>query len=166
MAMGKHHPHLRVISTAPMALLGASVRAPDQHLPPPVSADTCRDLLGAFASMLLLLPIEAGASKAAELDGELLACCCEAQAIDVRSNAICDEVEDLPSSDPRWEMAYTEAAILMKNYRVAVARAVVLPARTPEGLRAKAGLVLSHMQNDDTSTDIALSLARDVTGRA
>lgn len=49
--------------------------APDPHRPPPVSAAVRRDVLGDFAAMLLLAPVEAGAVKAAELDGELLACC-------------------------------------------------------------------------------------------
>lgn len=53
--MGKHH-HMRVISTPPIVLHGASLRAPDPHLPPPVSAEARRDLFGGFASMLLLTP--------------------------------------------------------------------------------------------------------------
>lgn len=106
--MGKHHCHLQVILSSPWACPGVAMRAPNPHLPPPTSDATRRDLFGAFSSMLLLVPIEAGASKAAELDGELLACCSDAEAIDARSNAICDAAEELRSSNPRWDMAYTD----------------------------------------------------------
>lgn len=163
--MGKH-AHLRVISSVSIPLRRASVRAPAPHPPPPLSDATRRDLFGTFASMLLLVPTEAGAGKAVELDGELIGCCREAQAINARADAISDVLDNLPSDDPRWDAALVEARILSGNYDAAVERAVVLPARTPEGLRAKAGLVLSHLHADDLCrTDIALSLARDVAGR-
>lgn len=162
-----NHAHLRLISSVSIPPHRASIRAPAPHLPPPVSDATCRDLFGTFASMLLLVPVEAGAGKAVELDGELIACCREAQMVNARADAICDGVEGLASSDPRWDAAHAEADVLMADYDAAVARAVTLPARTPEGLRAKAALALSHLQNDDMCpcTEIALSLARDVAGR-
>ena len=155
--MGKH-AQLRVISTAPIPPRRATIRAPDPHFPPPVSDAQRHALFGGFASMLLLLPVEAGAGKVAELDGELLACWAEADEIDTRAEAICDAVEGLPESDPRWVEAYEEAGDMLETYDAAVARAVVL--------RAKAGLVLSYMRDDANSALIALSLARDVMGRA
>lgn len=52
----------------------------------------------------------------------------------------------------------------MPGYHAAVARAVKLPARTPEGLRAKADLVAAYLCNDANDSAIALSLACDVLG--
>ena len=124
-----------------------------------------RNLSGSLPSMLLLLPVEAGASKAAELDAELLACCAEAEVINARSAAICDAVEHLPSTDPRWDQAYEEARGMAQSYHATVARAAVLPARTPEGLQAKAGLVFLYLEHGN-DPEIALSLARDLMGRA
>ena len=48
----------------------------------------------------------------------------------------------------------------------AIERAAQLPARSPEGLRAKAALLLLHIRTEQDHTALAASLARDVTGRA
>jgi len=74
-AMGKHtyRCHLRVVE-ASSSMAFNPVWAPDPHRPPPMSAAVRRDVLGTFASLLLVAPVEAGAGKAAELDRELLAC--------------------------------------------------------------------------------------------
>lgn len=54
---------------------------------------------------------------------------------------------------------------MMPGFHAAVERAVGLPARTPEGLQAKAALALSYLRSDANSPDIAFSLARDVLRR-
>ena len=107
------------------------------------------------------------AAAALAPDAELLACCAEAEAIDERSIACCDAVAHLPFGDPRWEAGYDEAAREMPRFHALVARAAELPARTPEGLRAKAWLALSYLDTGSNDPEIALSVARDVlAGRA
>ena len=117
------------------------------------------------AALLALGSSEAVTAASLAPDAELLACCTLAQAIDARTAAACDAVEHLPSSDLLSEATYQEARREMVTYHVMVERAAELPARTPEGLRAKAELALSYLAaNDDP--EIAVSLARDVAGRA
>lgn len=125
------------------------------------------DLAGAAAA-LLLLPVEAGAAKAVELDGELLAICAEAVATDARAEAIMDAIDrdDLSPTDPRWSPTMDDAQLMLADYHDAITRAARLPARTPEGLRAKARLVVSYFSGDGGNADLALSLARDLIGRA
>lgn len=84
----------------------AIVRAPNPHMPPPVSAATRPDLFGTMGAMLLLSAAEAGSAKAAELDGELLARRAEALSLCAEADRITDVVDDLPLSDPRWKAAY------------------------------------------------------------
>ena len=120
---------------------------------------------GAGAALFALGGGEAVAAASLAPDAELLACCTLARAIDDRTTAACDAVEHLASDDPRWEVTYQEARREMVTYHLMVERAAELPARTPEGLRAKAELALSYLAaNDDP--EIAVSLARDVAGRA
>jgi len=95
-------------------------------------------------------------------DAELVAACAEAQAIDKRCDAICGAVEHLSFFDPQSVAAMAECHSLMPRFHAAVARAAALPATTPDGLRAKAGVVASYLRNDANSADIALSLARDL----
>ena len=116
----------------------------------------------------VLLGLGGGAAVAAAAqspDAELLACIALANAIDVRTAAGCDAVDHLSSSDPRWEAAYQQSWREMPTFHAMVKRAADLPARTPEGLKAKAELVLSYLRTGDNDADIALSLARDVVGR-
>ena len=77
-------------------------RALDPHAVPPVSAGTRRDLFGTMGAMLLLTAAEAGTTKAAELDGELLECCAEAAALEAHAKAL---TNGIPSSgrSPEWE---------------------------------------------------------------
>ena len=77
-------------------------RAPNPHAAPPVSAATRRDLFGTMGALLLLTAAEAGTTKAAELDGELLECCAEATALEAHAKAL---TNGIPSSgrSPEWE---------------------------------------------------------------
>ncbi len=136
-------------------------RAPDPHQAPPVSAAVRRDLFGTVGALLLLSAAEAGPAKAAELDGELLACCAEADRLEAQADVL---TAGWPSSGqcPRW----MEADRLMDEAYDLRERATELPARTPEGLQAKARLVLARLDADGLAGEIAQSLARDVLGKA
>ncbi len=137
------------------------MRAPDPHAAPPVAIATRRNLFGTMGAMLLLSAAEAGTAKAAELDGELLECCAEADALEVTAKAM---TKGVPSSgrSPEWEAA---DALREEAYDLRE-RAVELPARTPEGLQAKARVVLERLEKEGQATEMAHSLARDVLGRA
>lgn len=137
-------------------------RAPDPHQAPPVSAATRRDLLGTVGALLLLTAAEAGPAKAAELDGELLACCAEADRLETRAEALIAGLPlDLPLAPGWWEAEQMDDEAYSLRERV-----VRLPARTPEGMQAKAGIVLSRLEANGIASEIARSLARDLMGRA
>ena len=117
------------------------------------------------ATLLGLGGEAAVAAAALAPDAELLAICTLARAIDARSAAACAAVEHLRSSDPLSVATYKQSCREMATYHALVERAGHVPARTPEGLRAKAELALAYLAaNDDP--EIAMSLARDVAGRA
>ena len=143
--MGKHSPGLRLVE-------GAASAASD--LPLPMSA--------AFASLLLLAPVEAGASKAVELDTELLACCATARRA---ADAVMDRLDDATLDDPDVLDVLARMRPQLDAYFDAVGRAAELPARTPEGLRAKAALLLLHIHSGEDHTALAASLACDMAGR-
>jgi len=157
---------LKVISSGMVCRPSVSDRAPNPHLPPPVSSAVRRDLFGGFASMLLLVPTEAGIAKAEELDRELLACCAEAEASERAATVTMDVVEAMDANDPDMTSALLAAYPVFVAYSDAIERAAQLPARSPEGLRAKASLLLLHIRTEQDHTALAASLARDVTGRA
>ncbi len=104
--------------------------------------------------------------QVASRDADLMSACAEALAIDKRCDAICGAVEHLSFFDPQSVAAMAECHSLMPRFHAAVARAAALPATTPDGLRAKAGVVTFYLRNDANSADIALSLARDLLGNA
>jgi hypothetical protein len=88
-----------------------------------------RALFGAPAALLLLAAPASGATNARELDGELLAMCAEAMRLDLASETI-DGGDAIDAMLTQWgELADTIA---------------VTPARTPEGLQAKA-TVIRHL---------------------
>ena len=119
-----------------------------------------RQMFAAGAALAFAAPAAALVRPAA--DAELIALCAEAQAIDVRSNAIWDAVEHLPGEDPRCEAAYEKASRELPRFHDLIAQAAELPAQTPEGWRAKALLVLANTRGGGSDSDIALSLARDL----
>ncbi len=104
--------------------------------------------------------------QVASRDADLMSACAEALAIDKHCDTICDAVERLPFLHPQSLAVIDECHSLMPRFHAAVARAAALPATTPEGLQAKAGVVASYLRNDANSADIALSLARDLLGNA
>ena len=144
-------------------------RAPDPHKAPLVSAATRRDMFGTMGAMLLLTAAEAGPAKAAELDGELLHACADF--------AQSDRLLLASFTDPAISH---EAGVTLTEHRDHLVMLIAdLPARTPEGLRAKATAARCAMHTDlpemleDTFADCAQawhrlldSLCQDVTGRA
>lgn len=134
----------------------ASPGAPDPHLPPPISAATRRTLFGGFASMLLLVPAEAGA----ELDGELIAVTREALSCEAETERLLSIDEDHPGIEG-------VSALLATMY----SRCCALPARTPEGLVAKATvldflLIADGPREGEISPEfLARSLVEDILGR-
>ncbi|MCK8784146.1 hypothetical protein M0638_07120 [Roseomonas sp. NAR14] len=107
-------------------------------------------LTGAGAALLLLAAVEAGAGKAAELDGELITASAEYTRLAAgraTSPALLRELEE---------------------------RIAALPARTPEGIRAKAEAAFLAMAAGGAVADgpagtdswLPWSLVLDLTGRA
>lgn len=125
-----------------------------------------RDLAEMVDAFALLITLEAGADKAAEVDRELLACCREAEAANQEAAAVMNGVEALDDDDVTTMLALEAATPLFVAYSDAILRAGQLRARTPEGLRAKAALLLLHLTTEDDPVALAASLARDVAGRA
>ena len=145
--------------------------APHAEAAVPASAATRRNLFGSMGALLLLSATEAEHAKAADLDGELLACCAKVVEMDRESErllAACPS--NASASHPAW-LAYDafESAAL-DRWSDAFDRIVALPARTPDGLRAKAAVaqsVIPDSWRDDSSPTaaIALSIFADLAGR-
>ena len=144
-------------------------RAPDPHAAPPVAIATRRDLFGTMGAMLLLSAAEAGQAKAAELDGDLLACCAAFQEAMREHNA----ANYAPALTEERSLALWQAKVATYD------EVIRLPARTPEGLMAKARALQTAMRSDvpeylhNTFDDcaepherLADSLCRDLLGRA
>lgn len=163
--MGKHTRRLRLVE------LGSStasnlVHAPAPRRAPPLSDAARREMSDHIAAVLFLEAVEAGDDKAWELDGELLACCATAARADRSADAFMDRLDALAEDDPRFLPALEAAQPLLDAYAAAVDRAAQIPARTPEGLREKASLLLLHLGTGQDHEALAASLARDITGRA
>lgn len=134
-------------------------------LPVSFTSSAGREAARPIGSFALLLTREAGASKAGEADFELLACCREAKAVNQEAVALMNKIEALDDDDPAVMLSLEEASPLFIAYSDAILSAGQLPARTPEGLRAKAALLLLHLTTEDDPVALAASLARDVAGR-
>jgi hypothetical protein len=104
---------------------------------------------------------EAGPAKAEELDGELLACCARGHALEAQAAVM------VASSPPVAHCPVWAAADDLQDeaYRL-WDRAAEIPARTPEGMQAKARFVLARLEDEGVASALALSLARDVLGKA
>ncbi|MCK8788208.1 hypothetical protein M0638_28055 [Roseomonas sp. NAR14] len=126
------------------------------------------------ASLLLVAATEAGAGKATELDGDLIAACAEYVALNrafCRSSSLSG---DLDSRTPE-HAAYARREQAMFDRMAALEeRIAALPARTPEGVRAKAEAAFHAMADGGDAADgpanvdswLPWSLLLDLTGRA
>ena len=149
--------------------------APDPHQAPPVSAATRREMFGTMGALLLLTAAEAGPTKAAELDGELIAMCEEVVAIDQESDRLweicCAQADGVKGDHPTF-VAYDAHENATFAHRLGLIDTIVnTPARTPEGLRAKAATARSTMpvepiEDRSRGDRLALSLYADMLGRA
>ena len=128
-----------------------------------------RDLLAGFASMLLLVPSEAGANKAAELDGELIAACAEFGRLEAAYDVAC-RAEDRAPDGPAKDALLDQLDVLGDEQLAVYAAICAAPARTPEGLRAKAQALACWFAKAgdgvpcNREDQLAWSLVRDVLG--
>ena len=123
-------------------------------------------LSGAAFAGAVMLPDSDEVFPATNPDALLLRLCAAAAEADRTSEALVDAVRDLPLSAPISKAAWAKSHRLMESYHAALATVVRTTAHTPEGLRAKAGFLLAHLENDGEDSEIARSLARDLLGRA
>ncbi len=98
------------------------------------------------------------------MDRELLDCCAAAHRADQAADTVMDRLDSMAADDPAVLDVLARMQPQIGAYLDAVERAAELPAHTPEGLRAKAALLLLHIRSGEDHTMLAASLARDVTG--
>ena len=119
---------------------------------------TRRQLFGAPAAMLLVGRAGAGEGKARELDGRLLGLTAELLAIHARADGLETQDDDAALSD------------VLDDYWEIADQIEEIPARTPEGIQAKARVLLSVVemvgQEEGALSDHMGSLLRDILGRA
>jgi hypothetical protein len=131
--------------------------------PPPAAtlerAVTRRDLVAGGIAMLVLAAAAAGVDKAQELDGELLALCNEACDIHAGSIRIEDEYEARGLRIPFETVIYPRTA----RWHDLCAEIAETPARTPEGIRAKARVLADVIALDEP---MVASLCADLLGRS
>lgn len=131
-----------------------------------------RSLMGTGASLLLLGAAEAGHAKAQELDGELLAACESFDRVRARIAYLCAHSPGTPFRHPRTVAHEAQIEAANEAWDEALERAARLPARTPEGLRAKARLAqvaMEEIYDDGTEPGaytIVVSVMSDLLGRA
>lgn len=87
-------------------------------------------------------------------------------AINQRLEAIWDVTGEISPDNPLHLWADREAAPLLEKHSALADRMVALPARTPEGLRAKGQFLLCYLSNGGVEPEVAASLAHDVMGQA
>jgi hypothetical protein len=135
---------------------------------------TRRDIAAGGIAMMVLAAAAAGVDKAQEVDGHLLALCRESVELSTDLDRITDALCDMEPKREAHPLAQRkrEAAERFCELRQLIAD---LPARTPEGLQAKARVVLAEFDGDDDYERypgqydprgaLALSLARDLLGK-
>jgi hypothetical protein len=101
-----------------------------------------RDAAAGGIAMLVLAAAAAGQAKAEELDGELLALCREFRETIPVVTRLEDERDELPFNHPQ-ELALERQVWAIVTRRLELREAITgTPARTPEGLTAKARVAL------------------------
>lgn len=132
-----------------------------------------REAAAGGIAMLLLAAAAAGQAKADELDGELIGLCQEFHRIEDQLRVIA-HLAEAPSRSAeyaQWEEIGRPLVDRLHEVRFDISQ---LTARTPEGLQAKARVVLADLapaaDPDFASYDplqaLGHSLARDILGRA
>ena len=118
-----------------------------------------RAVAGSGVAMLVLAAAAAGQAKADELDGELLALCNEACDIHANSVRIEDDYEAQGLPIPYEALIWPETA----RWHALCAEIAETPARTPEGMRAKARVLADVTALEEP---LVASLCSDLLGRA
>jgi hypothetical protein len=134
-----------------------------------------RDAAAGGIAMLVLAAAAAGQAKAEELDGELLALCREFADVSGETNRISDALADMLSREREAHPLRVRELELSDRFCELRELIADMPARTPEGIRAKARVILAEFVGEDEwekypgqydpSGSLALSLARDILGR-
>jgi hypothetical protein len=119
---------------------------------------TRRDIAAGGMAMLVLAAAAAGADKALELDGELLALCNEACDIHAGSIRIEDEYESCGLRIPFESVIWPRTS----RWHELCAAIADTPARTPEGMRAKARVLADVVALEEP---MVASLCADLLGR-
>jgi hypothetical protein len=135
------------------------------------TATSRRALLGGGAALAVVAAVPAASPDAGQHpNGELLALIAGWWATIAETDALLGPVEDLPSADPRWQAAWQRHSDeLSPRFHELKWRIATTPARTPDGLRAKAHAA-RRLAGLDVNTapcgDAALfaSLVHDVLG--
>ena len=128
-----------------------------------IPATSRRALIGSAAAMLLAGAFEAGASKAAELDGDIIEASRDYVALEAELARLCKLEGSVP--EPERDGVLAQAAVVMDQQEGLRAVVATTPARTPEGLRAKAAALQAWMPASadgtaagDDDDDLAWSL--------
>lgn len=132
-----------------------------------------RDTAASGIAMLVLAAAAAGQTKAEEMDGEMIGLCQEYHRIEDLLRAI-DHLADAPTGSAeyaRWKETVPPLVERRYELRFDISR---FTARTPEGLQAKARVVLADLAagadarfiSYDPQQALGHSLARDILGRA
>ena len=134
------------------------------------TATSRRTLIGSSAAMLLAGALEAGASKADELDRDIIQASGNYIVLEAEFSRLCKLEDDCPIA----ERDAVHAQILSVNDQQAALRDIMVgtPARTPEGLRAKASALQTWLPFNPAGTapyrdedELAWSLCSDLLGK-
>jgi hypothetical protein len=124
--------------------------------------------------MLVLAAAAAGSAKAQELDGELLQAAADFHRLRAKDRAAWSALPNIKAwEEARWDWCNSEEGD-WTLIDAAIDRIKELPARTPEGVRAKAGVAQALLfENnkpsieegcEDEEVAVAMSLCRDILG--
>jgi hypothetical protein len=129
-----------------------------------------RDAAAGGIAMLVLAAAAAGQAKAEELDGELLARCAEFQTVEDEFDGLWKKYAVVDSSSPEGERLSAEQDVLVS--RIYELREAIsdLPARTPEGIKAKTRVAFRDLSPNEAWPEqaeawMAFSVLRDILGR-
>jgi hypothetical protein len=135
---------------------------------------TRRQVFGASAALLLVGATEAGAAKANELDGALLAAAKRIEALEAEERRL-QPLYDVMPPTPESEHYEAECDALRDERKEVLDYLAETPARTPEGLRAKALALVAFWGGPDGRHELDLisahqrlewSLIKELAGRA
>lgn len=95
-------------------------------------------------------------------DAEIIRLCSAACAMTFQSDLAYETVADISSRDPRYKPGCDEANRLGDIAYDLRQRVIGMRAHTLDGMRAKAGYVLSDLEANGLAPEMALSIVRDL----